>query len=89
MVGVKMKLIFLCVGDSPAVCKAHSKMQRMCLLGALGHALRKIHALRFNLVLSKVQNCYAKDKLCKSVVREISLAVHANFVILKLRIEGG
>ena len=43
----------------------------------------KMHALRLNLVLSEVQNCYAKDRLWKSVVKEISLAVHANFVFLK------
>jgi len=43
-----------------------------------------MHALRLNLVLSKAQNCYAKDRLWKSAVREISLAVHANFVFLHL-----
>jgi len=40
----------------------------------------KMHALRLNLVLSEAQNCYTKDRLKKFAVREISLAVHANFV---------
>jgi len=35
------------------------------------------------LVLSAAKNCYAKDRLWKSAVREISLAVHATFGILK------
>jgi len=38
-------------------------------------------------VLSEAQNCYAKDRLWKSAVREISLVVHANFVTLKLSID--
>jgi len=46
----------------------------------------KMHALRLNLVLSEAQNCYVKDRLWKSAVREISLAVHANFVFLKLSV---
>jgi len=29
-------------------------------------------------------NCYAKDRLWRSTVREISLVVHVNFVFLKL-----
>jgi len=44
----------------------------------------KMHTLRLNLVLSEAQNCYAKDRLLKSAVREISLAVHTTFVFLKL-----
>jgi len=63
-------------------------MQSMSLLGDLGtfppEIVRKMHALRLNLVLSEEQNCYAKDRLWKSAVREISLAVHATFCILKL-----
>jgi len=43
-----------------------------------------MHVLRLNLVLSEAQNCYAKDRFWKSAVREISLAVHANFVFLYL-----
>jgi len=43
-----------------------------------------MHALRFNLVLSEAQNCYAKDRIWKSIVREISLAMHNTFVFLKL-----
>jgi len=30
-----------------------------------------MHALRLNPVLSEAQNCYAKDRLWKSAVREI------------------
>jgi len=34
--------------------------------------------MRLNLVLSEAQNCFAKDRLWKSAVREISLVVHAD-----------
>jgi len=37
----------------------------------------KMHALRLILVFTEVQICYAKDRLWKSAVREISLAVYA------------
>ena len=40
-------------------------------------SFEKMYALSLNLVLSKVQNCYAKDRLWKSAVREISLEVYA------------
>jgi len=67
---------------SHAMCEVHSKMQSMSLLGGLGacppRKFLKMHTLRLNLVLSEAQNCYAKDSLWKSAVREISLAVHAN-----------
>jgi len=71
--------------DSRAACEAHSKMQSMSLLGGSGSmpiqkSFEKMYALSLNLVLSKVQNCYAKDRLWKSAVREISLEVYANFV---------
>jgi len=33
-------------------------------------------SLRLNLVLSKAQNCYAKNRLWKSAMREILIAVH-------------
>jgi len=46
----------------------------------------KMHALTLNLVLSEAQNCYAKDRLWKSTVTEISLVMHAIFVFLKLSI---
>jgi len=50
----------------------------MNLLGGSGgmppENFKKMHALRLNLVLSKAQNCYAKDRLWKSAVREISLS---------------
>jgi len=81
-----MKLRFLCIGGF--TCSVQ-EMQSMSLLGGLGASPRnflKIHALRLNLVHSDTQNCYAKDRLWKSAVREISLAVHANFVFLKLSI---
>jgi len=79
--GVKMKSRFLCVGGS--------KMQSMSLLEGLGTCLPKkfwkMHALRLNLVPSEAQNCYAKDRLWKSAVREISLSVHATFCIFKIK----
>jgi len=59
---------------SPAVCKAHSEMQTMSLLGGVGVCPRKFYALRLNLMISEAQNCCAKDRLWKSA-REISLAV--------------
>jgi len=66
---------------SPAVCKAHSEIQSMHLLGVLQVCPpRKMNALRLDLVLFEVQICYAKDRLWKSARREISLAVHATFV---------
>jgi len=37
-----------------------------------------------SLVFSDAQNFYAKDRLWKFTVREISLAVHTTFVFLKL-----
>jgi len=80
-VGVKIKLRFLCVGGS--------KMQNMMLLEGLGTCspenFWKTHALRLNLVFSEAQNCYAKDRLCRSAVREISLAVHATVYIFKIK----
>jgi len=48
----------------------------------------KMHALRLNLVPSQAQNCFAKDRPCKSVVREISLAVHATFCIFEIKYLG-
>jgi len=72
------------------VCKAHSEMQGMSLLMGSGgmppENFWKIHVLRLNLVLSEVQNCYAKDRLWKSAVREISLAVHATIVSTPMNI---
>jgi len=44
----------------------------------------KMHALRLNLVLSEAQNCYAKDRLWKSTVREISLAVSCYFLSFEI-----
>jgi len=78
----------------PAVCEAHSKLQSMSFLGGLGmlpHAEnfeKCTDALRLNLVLSEEQNCYPKDRLWKSAVREISLAASAcyTFAFLKLSI---
>jgi len=78
-----MKLRFLCVGGF--TCSVRSTLWNVKhepLRGVWGHALPenfwKMHALRLNLVLSEAQNCYAKDRLWKSDVREISLTVHAN-----------
>jgi len=64
---------------SPVVCEAHSEMQSMSLLGVWGmppENFRKMHALRLNLVFSEAQNCYTKNRLWKSAVREISLEVN-------------
>jgi len=36
-------------------------------------------------VLSEAQNSFAKDRLLKSAVREISLAVHATFSIFEIK----
>jgi len=62
-------------------------MQSISLLGDLGACplenFWKVHALRLNLMLSEAQNCFAKDRLWESAVREISLAVQ---VFLKLSI---
>ena len=72
-----------------AVCKAHSEMHSISFLGGSGgmtpKKILKMHALRLNLVLSEVQNCYAKDRLWKSAVGETSLVVHANFCIFKIK----
>jgi len=51
-----------------------------------GYATQKIFENACSEVLSEAQSWYAKDRLWKSAVREISLAVHANFVFLKLSI---
>jgi len=65
-------------------------MQSISLLGGLGACspgkFLKIHALRLNLVLSEAQNSNAKDRLLKSAVRKISLAMHATFVFLILSV---
>jgi len=75
--------------DLPAVCKAHSEMRSMSLLGGVwGMAPRKMHALRLNQIFSEAQNCYAKDRLLKSAVREFSLAVHILFLYFLLSIWG-
>ena len=71
----------------PAVCEAHSELQSMSFLGGLGMLPQKIFekctdALRLNLVLSEEQNCYPKDRLWKSAVREISLAASASAILL-------
>jgi len=61
----------------------------MSLLGWCGGMpLRKMHALRLNLVLFEAQNCYAKYRLWKSAVREISLAEHANFLFFEIKYLG-
>jgi len=57
-------------------CVQHTpKCKAWAFYGGWGHAslenFWKMHALRLNLVFSKAQNCYAKDRLWKSAVREI------------------
>jgi len=67
-------------------------MQSMNLLGGLGACMppRKVlenvcSDIEFG-AFCGTKLLYAKDRLWKSTVREISLAVHATFVFLKLSV---
>ena len=70
-------------GFKCSVCKAHSKMKSISFLRGLLACPQKIYALKLNLMLSEVQNCYAKDSHWEYVASEISLAVQLGLLILR------
>ena len=70
-----MKLRFLCVGGF--TCSVQSTLRNAKHEHSRGSGRmppRKMHALRLNLAHSEAKNCYSKDRLWKSAVREISLS---------------